>query len=745
MTTRRDFLRFMTVMAAAAQCGSAADQGPSTGLDPRGRVHLPIGIPNTLDAVKTFVEAEGNFSPGFGSYGIYFWLFDEESGKLHAPTMDTVTCEHGLEPAGLLLPFSRWKVAATEVTTQVCEVQLRDGFVVAARARLHNTGNAPKKVRLFAALRPLGPAGWPVRELAVGKNRDVLLVDGRAALISHAKPAAVGVSSRDDAGQLAWRGTTATQQSAASETGDCSGSFRFDVELRPGSQTSFGFVCPVLPGRRAARHQWTDLKMAAMVDEAELNPAHGGVMQPDFGFDFYRSLAPDTLFSGAESFWRKLTGPVAVKTPDQRWGECLTAILSHATLCLNEGAPDVAVANYNVYNRDGIYLTNIMQKSGQHEFSVAALDYFASHPFNGRAWPEADNPGQILWSMTEEFRFSHDQEWLRRIYPAARQIGEMIVYCRTTPGPHWVNSRSLEFGTALPAASRQELKPGNCDGFHPEYTDAFDVAGLRGAAYLARAAGHQDDAEKWGVLAERLFAEYEKQFGADLRAKEYGNYSVMWPCRLYPLQNSKGAEQFRSVGVQKPASWRYFPLATAHQGLFAGNREAGYQTIEWHLAHPQMRGWYVFDEFEGGVGSPSGEFRWPSVRTTWPRDPMKPGENRSVAMPHGWAIAEIWLLMRDCLVFEDADSLVLLAGAPAAWFGSPAGIECGGLPTYFGACNFRYRAGAAEAQLSLTGSARPPAGFRLRLPLGMTVDSAQQASNGDWVIGPDAREARIRF
>jgi hypothetical protein len=36
-------------------------------LDPRGKIHIPIGIANTLDTLKTFVEAEGCFSPGVGS------------------------------------------------------------------------------------------------------------------------------------------------------------------------------------------------------------------------------------------------------------------------------------------------------------------------------------------------------------------------------------------------------------------------------------------------------------------------------------------------------------------------------------------------------------------------------------------------------------------------------------------------------------------------------------------------------
>jgi len=56
-------------------------------LDPCGKVHIPIGIANSLDTLKTFVEAEGNFSPGVGSYSVYFWIFDKTAGRLVAPTM----------------------------------------------------------------------------------------------------------------------------------------------------------------------------------------------------------------------------------------------------------------------------------------------------------------------------------------------------------------------------------------------------------------------------------------------------------------------------------------------------------------------------------------------------------------------------------------------------------------------------------------------------------------------------------
>ena len=44
--------------------------------EPTGRMHIAIGVPDTVDTLKTFVEPEGNFSPGVGSYGIYFWLYN---------------------------------------------------------------------------------------------------------------------------------------------------------------------------------------------------------------------------------------------------------------------------------------------------------------------------------------------------------------------------------------------------------------------------------------------------------------------------------------------------------------------------------------------------------------------------------------------------------------------------------------------------------------------------------------------
>ena len=276
----------------------------------------------------------------------------------------------------------------------------------------------------------------------------------------------MGVVETDSIGDLAASGTTLTGDRVVSRTGDCSGAMRFDLLLGPNQQESVGILCPVLAGRSAARHEWVDRKQNAMVDAAFLNPAQGGIQQPDPGTSYYCSLKSDALFEDARAYWREFAGRIDVRLPDPRWGESMRAILAHAALCMNEGAPDVAVANYGVFNRDGMYIANIMQKAGLARYSEQVIDYFIHHPFNGRAYPEADNPGQILWAI-EQHSLTRDKSWLERIFPSAQKIAQLIRYYRATPPPHWVDPGGLNFGDAVPPDRRRELVAGRCDGSHP--------------------------------------------------------------------------------------------------------------------------------------------------------------------------------------------------------------------------------------------------------------------------------------
>lgn len=85
------------------------------GFEPRGRIHAPIGLPDSRDTLKTFVEAEGNFSPGFGSCGVAFWIHDHASRRFFAPTMDDVPHTRGLREPGVLIPWTQWQIGRAHV------------------------------------------------------------------------------------------------------------------------------------------------------------------------------------------------------------------------------------------------------------------------------------------------------------------------------------------------------------------------------------------------------------------------------------------------------------------------------------------------------------------------------------------------------------------------------------------------------------------------------------------------------
>jgi hypothetical protein len=720
------------------EAGQPRKDAPKNPLDPCGRIHVPIGIANTVDALKTFVEAEGGFSPGFGTYGICFWVFDPAAGKLTAPTMDGVKVERGLSGQGYLIPWSAWEAAGLQVKTEVCEVK-RDSpagpvFVVGARVQVTNPSPQEFRLVLYAELRALGPAGGPVKQLAVSDDGTALLVDGHPALVANEKPAGAGVSATDAVRVLALEGKLSAERAAASETGDCSGALRWELSLAAHQARTLSLVCPVLPGRRAAGHQWSPGGNNNYKELAVPNPTAGGVLQPDPGLPYYRGLSVDQLFAEAHAYWREFTGHARLKLPDPRWAEAFAAITGHVGMCLNEGAPDVAVINYTTFNRDGVYSVNILQKAGLNDLAGEAVAHFLKHPLNGRPYPEADNPGQDLWILGQHWLFTRDRAWLAQVYPSVRKLAALITYYRTTPPPHWVNLDGLEFGEALPKERRHELKPGSCDGHHPEYTEAFDIAGLRAAAALAAVQEQREDAAAWSRLADTFFRSYDQRFGAKLAAG-YGSYSVLWPCQLYPRDSGKAFEQFRNIGAKGTGGWRYFPLATAHQGLLAGSRTAGHGTVKLHLDHEQMRGWYVFDE--GGGSGPGG---WGYARTRW---------RAGVAMPHGWAIAELFLLLRDCLVFEDGDRLILLAGIPEDWF-TPQSEWSLELPTCFGRCVLTCAPQAGGALVKLAGGASPPGGFVLCVPDALNAQvsadgkpAQKQGPLGEWCLPNGTREAKL--
>ena len=77
-------------------------------------------------------------------------------------------------------------------------------------------------------------------------------------------------------------------------------------------------------------------------------------------------------------------------------------------------------------------------------------------------------------------------------------------------------------------------------------------------------------------------------------------------------------------------------------------------------------------------------------------------------VPHGWSAAHYVLLLRDMLLHEDGNKLILLPCVPEAWLDDGKKIEVKNAPTYFGAVSFRIQSFRNKGFLKLTLDAATP-------------------------------------
>ena len=147
----RVFGVWLPMVGMAGQLLFAVDPSPQG-----SQIHIPIGVPDASDTLKTFVEPDGSFSPGFGSFGVSFRLPDG--------AQKPAVSEHGLRGGGALIPWCRIPGGgAITGTVEICAVKrpgfLADSHIVAARVRLENTTDQRADTTLSVNITPEGPAG----------------------------------------------------------------------------------------------------------------------------------------------------------------------------------------------------------------------------------------------------------------------------------------------------------------------------------------------------------------------------------------------------------------------------------------------------------------------------------------------------------------------------------------------------------------------------------------------------------
>ena len=661
----------------------------------RSDVHVLLGVPGSEEGFKTVVEPGNSFSPGHRSYGVSTWL--RVAGKLHAPEeMPLEELHWSFHDGSIPVLHSAWAAGPIQVGSRL----FSDGDAAAGDIKDHfevefeNTGAAPQSFTFYLVIRSFGAAGGPIEKLWL-EDGHVRINGGGPVLLPLQPPARFGALSYAASGKDISVLLRAGEFPAATQVEDssswASGALEYPVTLAPGEKTTLGFL------HHVHGNNWL---------------AFAGT-QPLVG--------EPTGLARREAFvrsWRARQA-ISLDLPDRRFADALQCQLTHLAMFTVDHEPRISPISYPLWwLRDGAYVLNALNKGGYHAFVEQAVRNAAPKDAFGGFGAEGDGPADGIWLITEHYLLTRSEAFLREMYPHIQRKAELIRRMRHATGPIKLHNEyrtpEMQLRAEHPVlclAAQDGLIRGRMDHHLPIFwINAFSWFALRRAAMAAHELGLVDT---WyegeaALLREAMLAKAPAEFGKNDRDPNSAFWPTGWADPADPVIVAAMEKFWNEVrcpnGRHRPEPlWTYFEAGQAHNYLLMGRRDRAWLSIEHFLTHQVAPGLYTYSE---GHEDENSCLQWQRCRG-W--------DCISFVTPHGWTAAEFFLLLRDCLVREDGEMLVIGSGIPESWLGQAFSVS--GLPTYFGLVSFCYEPADKILRVSVERMPRDGIGSELPVPV----------------------------
>lgn len=331
--------------------------------------------------------------------------------------------------------------------------------------------------------------------------------------------------------------------------------------------------------------------------------------------------------------------------------------------------------------RDAVFIVHSLLCAGFVEKAYEIINTFPKHQKTSGYFSsqegEWDSNGQVLWVLKRYVELTDkklDEKWKKIVFKAA----EWIVKKRM---PEKIN---CSHAGLMPAGfSAEHLGPND----YYYWDDFWSIAGLKAADYLMRNFGDYTSADKFKDKADSLMQSVEKSL--EIASKRIENKAM--PASVYRRLDS-GA--IGSLAVDYPLQlWGrndtrvketveyLLKNCIVNQGFFHDMSHSGinpYLTL--HIAQVLLRSgdmrFYELMDIVARLSSATGQ--WPeAIHPHTLGGCMGDGQ-------HVWAAAEWIMIMRNCFIREEENSLVLCSGVLPYWYMNEQEISFGWAPTAFG-------------------------------------------------------------
>ncbi|MGZ8915492.1 MAG: hypothetical protein ACXW1Z_20590 [Methylobacter sp.] len=586
---------------------------------PRGRGHVPFGLPGTAEHDKAYLEPGGAFSPSVGSFGISVWVLDSNN--------QLITTSDALSLQDIKERFHQKDGLLPSVVTDTPFYRATWALVSPVHWRLVLTPKGEKGKHLAVALRSVGPAAGPITSLSLRDNR--LWINNRWRL--EATPG-IELAYLGEEGSEGW--TRPTPSKAAANVQSGWGHARLWVDPNAGLNLDIHDTTSVRPSGPFASLQ-----------------ARSGL----------QLVLPDPQFVDAleAQVTHLMMGLVDRET---RPGEPITYPLA--------------------WQRDGAYVVVSLLHAGRADVARELVRMFAEVDFFGGFGAEADAPGLSLWAIAAVADALHEPTFDTDMWPHVIRKAEMILELLSTQKPvHKPFSGKASPGHArdpdlnlVANAADQGLIIGRMDWHFPLlYVNGVSYRGLMDASRLAARRGERERAQRWRSAAESLRRAWNRALTSPEQDNPRTLISGIWPTFVVAeearferaLNQAWELERTGEGGFRQRPLWTYFDLAQAHQWLYLARPERAWSTLKWFWKESPAPGLYTQWEGKGG-----NEGEWTQVRG-WVNPPP--------ITPHYWAAAEMLSLQLAMLAYYDArpevDSVVIGSGVPSSWFNHPMRVS----------------------------------------------------------------------
>jgi hypothetical protein len=580
---------------------------------PRGVGHVPLGAVGAPLSERGYLEPGGGFSPGFGSYGVSFWVVADD-GRVISTSDD-------IPLAQTLQTYVVGGAPAIKVDTPSYSATWRAS---ATKATLDLVAHAPAGSHVEVVLRGVGPAGGPLRDIrSVG-------------------PATLELNERwtvafDRPTEITFLGS----EKASARKGKTAPTAFHDRDgwamsrVRAGDTLRAEFLHANGVSGRAPK---------ASGDPA-LPTLPGGDKRFDASFNaqiatLRQSVVADQIVPG---------DPANYPSPWIRDGAFILVAFARSGQddLLRLLAPSFA-------KRD--FFGGFGAEADAPGLALWALDETSVElrdpSFDQELWPH------VLRKAT----------WIERMLGATGAVEAAY------SGPIVPRYRGRKDLNRVAGPARKGLIVGRMDWHEPVlFVNAVSYNGLRSAARLARRTGHEAEAKRWDREADKLGGSWREAFEnqpgevADPRTATIG----MWPTPIadptrYEAMLDKRWRSLRVAetgGFKQRPEWTYFDVAETLQWLRLGRPDRVWPTLDWFWNHQSSPGLYTLWE---GSGEENTFGTWKNVRG-W----VKPRE----VTPHYWSSAELLMLQMGMLADVSPDAsgprLVIGAGVPPDWLAHP--------------------------------------------------------------------------